>query len=134
MSSILIQKLHESIHYGSIITNNRVRVIIEYVREFDNPIHITEGNEIEIIQRNEGRYKEWYWCKSKEGTLAFVPESYLQVSGNAGLLKEDYDSTELTVFKGQILYLQEETGGWTWCRTEDGEYGWVPNENIEPVD
>ncbi len=46
----------------------------------------------------------------------------------------DYDSTELSVGRKQILEVLDEVGGWYLCRTETGMSGWVPGTSVEPVE
>ena len=30
----------------------------------------------------------------------------------------------------EMVTIEEEYGGWSWCRNERGESGWIPNLNL----
>lgn len=89
-----------------------MRVTKPYHRESDHHLVVSKGTAIEVIKRNDGRYKEWYWCRSEDGIEAFVPEQLVRVDGKAAIFLADYDSTELTVSEGETLILLNEMGGW----------------------
>ena len=114
--------------------DRRIRVIKHYDREFQNAIVMKKGSTILIIRRNEGIYKEWFWCRTDDGTEAFVPEEILEVGGPTATFLKDYDSKELTVFEGDVLISIFDMGGWTWARKSSGEEGWIPNEITGPYD
>lgn len=95
---------------------------------------MSKGSSIEIIRRNDGKYREWYWCRTGDGNEAFVPGQVLEVNGSTGTFLRDYNSLELTVSRGDILIMLYEMGGWTLARKSTGEEGWVPSEYTEPYD
>ena len=43
----------------------------------------------------------------------------------------DYDGTELTVAKGEMLERLDDEGGWLLCRTSPGRIGWLPRDVVE---
>jgi uncharacterized protein YgiM (DUF1202 family) len=49
-------------------------------------------------------------------------------------LLEDYNATELSAVKGQIFQVEKEESGWVWVTSENGEYGWIPKENINIIE
>ncbi len=110
----------------------RIQVIIDYVSEFHNPILMKKGSTINILKRNDGKYTEWFWCRTDEGVEAYVPENSLEITDNTGTFLHDYNSKELNVAKGEILISLYETGGWIWAKKSSGEEGWIPDENTEP--
>ncbi len=112
----------------------RIRVIKDYAREFENPISMKKGSHIKVIRKNEGRYKEWFWCKNEEGIEAFVPSEILEIEGSSAVFLQDYDSREHTVYVGDILIFIYEMGGWAWVKKSSGQDGWIPKENTEPYD
>ncbi len=91
--------------------DRRLRVVKPYRREFENPLVISKGNSVEVIKRNEGRYKEWYWCRSEDGIEAFVPKKLVSVEGRTATFLADYDSSELTVSEGETLIQLYEMDG-----------------------
>ena len=114
--------------------DRRIRVIKRYESEVQNSVAMKNGSTILIIRRNEGIYKEWFWCRTDDGTEAFVPEGILEVEGSTATFLKDYESKELTVFEGDVLISIFEMGGWTWARKSSGEEGWIPDEITEPYD
>lgn len=70
-----------------------------------------------------------HWCPTitSGGHGFWTPAEYLD-----GLtLKKDYNPTSLTVSKGEILEVLEETFGWYYVRTSSGNTGYVIDEVIE---
>ena len=65
-----------------------------------------------------------------------MPDAYLDIAGNGqtAIALRDYDSTELTVGRKQVLEVLDEVGGWYLCRTESGQSGWVPSTSVEPLE
>ena len=45
----------------------------------------------------------------------------------------DYDATELSVGRKELLEVLDEVGGWYLCRTQTGMSGWVPCSCVEPA-
>lgn len=111
--------------------SNTFRVIQDYTREFEKPMIRRKGDRIEVIRKNDGKYRDWYWCRDSEGIETWVPETLLEINGKDGFLKSDYTSWELTVSEGEIISVNFETGGWAFCTNAEGEEGWVPIENME---
>jgi hypothetical protein len=62
-----------------------------------------------------------------------VPSPYVERDGSSGIMRRDYDATELTVRGGDLLEVIEEVSSWYLCRTADDQVGWVPCENVESV-
>lgn len=114
-------------------TDTRLKVVEAYVREFGNPMKASSGEEVEILKKNDGKYREWYWCRSGDGTESWVPQQVIRISGNMATFSEDYDATELTVDIGDVLTLIHRMGGWAWCLDSRGQRGWVPLENVETL-
>lgn len=112
----------------------RIRIIRGYAGEFEDPILMKKGSPIRVIRKNEGRYSEWYWCRTEDGKEAFVPEQILEIEGSSATFLRDYNSKELTVSEGEFLISIYEMGGWTWARKSSGEEGWIPDEIAEPYE
>ena len=66
------------------------------------------------------------------GHAAWVPEEFIERRGeHEAVLLRDYDSSELTVVKGDEFEVLDEAGGWCLCRTPGGANGWVPKDALE---
>ena len=70
----------------------------------------------------------WRWTTDAAGLGGWLPEG-LVVNGCA---TEDFDSTELTLSRGQRVTRLEQRNGWSYCETEDGTRGWLPDSHLAP--
>ncbi len=108
----------------------KCKVTIDYVSAFSDPVKLRDGEELRL-SRKETVWDGWGWCTTKEGKSGWIPESFVDMTGNNGKANRDYDATELTVRVGDELEILEEESGWAWCRNSSGLFGWVPLDNIE---
>jgi hypothetical protein len=107
----------------------KVRIIKDYTSEFSNPLKLKKDDKVQIDHtRNE--YPGWKYCKTNKGQ-GWIAASYLEILGDEGTLNHDYDATELTVKKGQLLEMIYEESGWLWCKTEENKFGWCPKIHTE---
>lgn len=106
------------------------RVSKDYVTVHTDPIRAQTGDVVRVGQR-DNQWPGWIWCTNSDGKSAWVHESFLSVSGEQGVLTEDYDAAELTVKAGDVLRVLRAVGGWLWCETDHGACGWIPAENAE---
>lgn len=81
--------------------------------------------------RWDAEYPGWVWCADTQGIEAWVPESWLVVSGGRAVLKNDYNSNELDLQIGDRLVLLIEENGWYCALRAGGELGWVPADSVE---
>ena len=112
----------------------RVRVIETHVTNDPNPIRFREGDTLGVGHRDQV-YTQYVWGTDQAGRSGWVPDSYLDIApgGETAVALRDYDSTELSVGRKQVLEVLDEVGGWYLCRTETGMSGWVPGSSVEPV-
>lgn len=84
----------------------------------------------------DDEYPDYWWCVSMEtGAEGWVPRSVLDVQDDeTALAREDYSAIELDVDEGQRVTVHAEGGGWLWCESETGEFGWVPVDCVVPAD
>ena len=80
------------------------------------------------VGKRDTEYPGWVWCTEKSGKSGWVPENYLAIEGDQGVMRRDYDATELTIGAGETVALLGSESGWGWCRTVDGREGWLPLE------
>jgi len=109
------------------------RVIRDYETPYPEPFVIKKG-ELLVPSVRDSEWEGWIWCKNSEGKSAWVPENYLESSGENAIALQDYDARELSVQEGDLLELIKGEAGWFWCRNIDGQMGWVPGEYIEIID
>jgi hypothetical protein len=82
--------------------------------------------------RKATEWTGWIWCTAANGKSAWVPESWVELSGRYCLVLREYNSRELAVTEGQALELELIESGWAWVRDSEGEHGWIPANQIEP--
>ncbi|NHJ46254.1 MAG: hypothetical protein FK733_00565 [Asgard group archaeon] len=76
----------------------------------------------------------WFWCHDKKGVYSWVPKTFLEaIHDQPGYFKliKDYIAHELTVKVGDELNILSEDCDWAFAKTQNGEEGWVPLENLE---
>ena len=113
----------------------RVRVVEAHVTSDPNPIRFRQGDTLGVGHHDQV-WKEYVWGTDQAGRSGWVPDASLDIApgGLHATARCDYDSTELTVGRKQILDVLDEVGGWYLCRTESGASGWVPGTSVEPVE
>ena len=107
-------------------------VIEDYESAYTEPLIITKG-EILTIGRKESEWSGWIWCTNKLGKSRWVPESYLEIHGNTGKAKQDYNATELTITVGEELIIEKEEAEWFWVINQQRKSGWVPIKNVKTI-
>jgi hypothetical protein len=112
----------------------RVRVVQTHVTSDSNPIRFSAGETLGVGHHDQV-WTEYVWGIDQAGRAGWVPDSYLEIApdGETAVALRDYDSTELSVGRKQILEVLDEAGGWYLCRTETGMSGWIPGTSVEPV-
>ncbi|WP_405108019.1 SH3 domain-containing protein [Paenibacillus sp. FSL K6-1217] len=106
----------------------RYTVIKAHTSTYPDPIILQKGQEV-WYGREDTQFPNWIFCKSvstnKEG---WVPKQILTSPDSHDIAKviEDYSAHELTVTQGEILWGLKHLNDWTYCKTDNNEYGWVP--------
>ena len=113
----------------------RVRVIESHVTSDPNPVRFRAGDTRRRGAPRPG-LEEVRLGHRRGGPLGLGAEEYLEIAPGAhqATALRDYDSTELTVGRKEILDVLDEVGGWYLCRTQSGMSGWVPSTSVEPVE
>lgn len=113
----------------------RVRVVEPHVTNDPDPIRFREGDTLGVGHHDQV-WTDYVWGTDQAGRSGWVPDEYLEVApdGQTATALRNYDSTELTVGRNQLLDVLDEVGGWYFCRTETGGSGWVPSTSVEPVE
>ncbi|MEK3902732.1 SH3 domain-containing protein [Paenibacillus sp. FSL R7-0179] len=106
----------------------RYTVIKAHTSTYPDPIILQKGQEV-WYGREDTQFPNWIFCKSvstsKEG---WVPKQILTTPDRRGIatVTEDYSAHELTVAQGDLLWGLKHLNDWTYCKTDNNEYGWVP--------
>ncbi len=110
-----------------------VRVTEDYESAYPDPILLKAGDEVTISDR-ESEWAGWLWCATIDGRCGWVPEGYLRRQGDKGFALCDYDATELTAVRGELLEVILEESEWYWCRDAEGHEGWLPVSHVEETE
>jgi len=113
----------------------KVRVVEAHVTSDPNPIRFRAGDTLGI-GRHDQVWTAYVWGTDQAGRSGWVPDAYLQPGpdGCTAVARRDYDSTELSVGRKEVLEVLDEVGGWYLCRTAQGASGWVPGTSVEPLE
>ncbi len=104
-------------------------IVADYTTKFVDPLKVRAGETVTLGEKDT-EWPGWIWGTTSSGKSGWVPESYLEVDGERGVMKFDYDASELTVKVGDTVTVLKEESGWYWCANMKGETGWVPRENV----
>jgi hypothetical protein len=111
----------------------RARASRAFLTSDTNPLKLKAGDAIAIGHR-DGVWSSYVWGSDGRGHAAWVPEEFVERRGEReAVLLRDYDSSELTVVRGDEFEVLDEAGGWCLCRARSGATGWVPEDVLEPV-
>ncbi|MGR4992189.1 SH3 domain-containing protein [Vibrio rotiferianus] len=111
----------------------KYKVIKEYTDAPEDPIQVSEGEQLQFIEESDpnGDWANWVFCKGvgKEG---WVPKQILTIEGCDVLVRKDYFAKEHTLSVGDELVEEYELNGWIWCEKvgELGEWGWAPLNHL----
>ena len=106
------------------------RVVGDYEAVYPDPIVMRAGETLSVGE-SDTEYASWVWCTGQGGKSGWVPEAYIEQSGDVGVALRDYAATELSVRVGETLTIGVEESGWIWATNSRGGSGWVPAANVE---
>ncbi|MFH2048233.1 MAG: SH3 domain-containing protein [bacterium] len=106
---------------------NQYRVIKSHQSEPGIHVDLKKGDNV-TVERRKTKWDGWLWCTTKDGRTGWVPESWIDLSGNQGIMKQDYNSYELRVEPGEVLQGILIESNWLLALTSDDTTGWVPLE------
>ena len=91
------------------------KVIVDYKSPYPGSIKFEKGEIVRVGEKydEDSEWENWYWCEGQQGKKAWVPIQYIDISGDTGTIKTQYDAKELTIYKGEILETHEEINGFT---------------------
>ncbi len=100
---------------------------------YPDPIRGAAGDRLTLGRRDD-EYPGWVWATAADGRAGWVPESWLRIEGESGVLLSDYTAAELALEPGGIVTGELSEGGWLWATAADGRKGWVPLDYLESCD
>lgn len=108
----------------------KAKVIADFNSEYSDPLIVREGDLLNIKEKSL-EWPGWIYCINQHAQKGWVPESYINITGEFGVVLCPYNAAELNVRIGDQLMVAQEESGWCWCMNEGGEKGWVPAKNLE---
>ena len=99
---------------------------------YPDPIRGTAGDKL-VLGRRDDEFPGWVWVTSASSHSGWVPESWLRVEGDIGVLLSDYNATELLLTPGDTVIGEIVESGWLWATATDGRTGWVPLDCLQFV-
>lgn len=110
-------------------------VIADYTSAYPDPLDLRSGDRVTVGREydEDPEWAGWIWCETASGVAGWVPKAVLDISEARGVLREDFNTRELTVKTGERLRVTRILNGWAWGEKESGETGWVPLRHIETI-
>ncbi len=109
---------------------SRFRVKKPHAPDSTDVLSVKAGARLEF-ERRPTEWDGWIWCTSRDGSSAWVPESWTALEGGSCVMKRDYVSRELAVARGEEVTVETTESGWARVTTPGVDGGWVPLECLE---
>ena len=109
--------------------DKKCRIIEDYNSPYTEPLFFKK-NENVLIREKDSEWSGWIWCTNKSGQSRWIPENYLKINGNKGIIRQDYNAVELNVKIGEEYLIKNEEAEWYWVTNQEGKSGWVPIKNV----
>lgn len=104
-----------------------------YTRPYPDPIRAKAGDPVTPDLGKATDIVGWIWCAAADGRGGWVPEAWIDRTGDPWRLRRDFNALELTVAAGARLTIHFSESGFLWVTTAAGETGWVPDACVELV-
>ena len=105
----------------------KVRLVCDHPGEGRFP-DFKKGTRV-AVKDECARFRRWYACDIEE-YRTYVPDVFIC----EGKLTRDYNPTELTLSKGDIVCVREIVYTWLLAENDRGETGWIPAESVVSAD
>jgi hypothetical protein len=113
------------------IEETQYRVLADYEVNDPHPLRLPM-NTVVKVRRTDDSWPGWLWVEA-DGQTGWIAEAFLKAEENGDLRTiRDYDGTELSAKRDQILTATESVSGWIVARSASGETGWFPLFNLRP--
>lgn len=101
------------------------RAIKPWQVHYPDPIRGAAGDRLALGRRDD-EYPGWIWATAADGREGWVPESWLRVEGESGVLLHDYTAAELPLEPGDVVSGEVVESGWLWAIKGEEVHGWIP--------
>ncbi len=109
------------------------RAVKTWPVHYPDPIRGAAGDRLALGRRDD-EFPGWVWATAADGRAGWVPEIWLRVEGEHGVLLRDYTAAELPLEPGDVVSGELAEGGWLWAMTAAGQQGWAPLAHLEQCD
>ena len=111
----------------------RVRVRTAHAIPERAPLRLAVGTEVTVGERDT-EWPEFVFVTTTTGA-GWVPARHLSRDSGKAVVQTAYDTTELATRAGEVLEIvaEDRQSGWLWCRSGDGQEGWVPLTTLDEV-
>jgi len=103
----------------------RYRAVKPWKVVYTDPVRGAAGDRFALGRRDD-EYPGWVWATAADGRAGWLPESWLRVEGESGVLLRDYTAAELPLEPGDVVDGEVVLNGWLWATNAAGQEGWVP--------
>lgn len=114
----------------------RFRVKTSRMSEFEKPIKVIKGEEVECIEDSNpnGDWAGWTYCKSNDNE-GWIPYQIIDKNGSKGTILEDYNAIEFDLVVNEELIMEKEMNGWIWSYKVDNPEvkAWAPLNCVEEI-
>lgn len=110
----------------------RARVIQGWNQSYDPALKVARGDLLHAIKEDNSKWPGWVCCTDKSGLSGWLPIHVFDAVeiGRQNYTILDFNTVELTVHKGESLKIMDHLNGWSWCRNNRGQEGWIPQNCI----
>ncbi len=111
-------------------------VVVDTAASYPDTVTFRRSDRVQVKEAftQDPDWAGWVWCEGRPGQAAWVPVSVLHISGETGVLLEDYCARELSATPGAPLVVSKILSGWAWAETVDHRSGWIPLRHIRKRD
>lgn len=109
------------------------RVLADYEVVDPHPLRVRAGNTVRP-QREDSGWPGWVWVEVPQQHAGWIPVSCLEnARAESTICRMDFDGTDLSACRGDLLTALHTEPGWIFARHPDGRTGWFPLFNLKPV-
>jgi hypothetical protein len=108
------------------------RVLSDYEVNDPHPLRLAAKVAVRVV-RTDASWPGWLWVQAGDQT-GWIAEALLDKQDNGEYLTiREYNGTELSAKKDEVLTELDSIGGWIFARSTTGETGWFPLFNLRPL-
>lgn len=104
-------------------------VIKPYTAAYITPITVKAGEAITVCEK-ETEWPGWFWFKTESGEEGWIPKAYVASVEDGTIAIHNYTTKEFTAETNEIYELIKSEAGWSFCRNNNMEEGWIPDDSL----